>query len=679
MGRKTRFGVNRAGRLLAATALAVGAVVAVQVAPPAGDGGSVLATAPDCTDTEPTLVDGKYVIDTPGKLLHVANNTKVGNDSLVDASLVQTANLDIAGCGNWPGIGDPEARSGSPRAPFAGIYDGGGFSITGLEIAEDDRRGLFNRAVGATLSRISLIDVSVSAGSNVGALTGEASGGTTITDISVTGNVSGVNSVGGLVGFVNTSTISGSSVAGSVVGSGQAAGGLVGSAFTVTVVESSFDGNVLGREFVGGLVGSPGSSSSISASYAKGQVTAEKDAGGLTGYIVTSELRNSYADVTVSVTASTTGSGAGGLAGFAAELTMTNSFSIGPVSSTPDLRVGGLVGFVASGAPLTVTASFWDVTTSGQTTSAGTGGVGLGTEAMKMVATYTTAPADWRIITDQSAFVAGTSVWGICSARNNGYPYLLWEYTSAGDSNCPYRPASAGNGDGDTGTGTGDTGNGNTGTGVVDPVTEPTPTPTTDPEPTPEPATPTPVQVNGALPQMAPGEVVVYEDGVPVSVQVFVEDDTELVVEASTFELRLAGECDFGCTLEETDDGRYVLVLEQDGASRVDGEGFQPGSVVDVWLFSTPQYLGQLTVGADGSFSGTVDLAGVELGEHTLQVNGVTATGGQRSANMGVLVNSTEAPTLPATGGDVAAVQWFLLLVAIGGLLVLSARRTRRV
>jgi hypothetical protein len=103
--------------------------------------------------------------------------------------------------------------------------------------------------------------------------------------------------------------------------------------------------------------------------------------------------------------------------------------------------------------------------------------------------------------------------------------------------------------------------------------------------------------------------------------------------------------------------------------------------VVDVWLFSAPTYLGQLTVNADGSFVAMVDLASIEIGEHTLQVNGLSVSGAQRSANMGVLVNSVDdavPTTLPAAGFETVSMPWVLMLAA-GGLLVLASRRARRI
>jgi len=94
-----------------------------------------------------------------------------------------------------------------------------------------------------------------------------------------------------------------------------------------------------------------------------------------------------------------------------------------------------------------------------------------------------------------------------------------------------------------------------------------------------------------------------------------------------------------------------------------------------VWLFSEPRFLGELTVNADGSFTGTVPLGDIAPGEHTLQVNGTSFDGKRRSANLGVLVNPAVVPTLPATGSDPAGL-WVLSvsLFALGMILVVRRR-----
>src|SRR5690606_2842073 len=70
----------------------------------------------------------------------------------------------------------------------------------------------------------------------------------------------------------------------------------------------------------------------------------------------------------------------------------------------------------------------------------------------------------------------------------------------------------------------------------------------------------------------------------------------------------------------------------------VSGNGFEPGTVVTVYLFSTPELVGHLPVDGGGRFGGSLPVpADLELGEHTLQANGVVAGGGgERSVSIGL-------------------------------------------
>ncbi len=141
------------------------------------------------------------------------------------------------------------------------------------------------------------------------------------------------------------------------------------------------------------------------------------------------------------------------------------------------------------------------------------------------------------------------------------------------------------------------------------------------------------------LPVQEPGAFEVYQDGTKLSdVTVEVENETDLVMSNIDFELRLAAQCASGCIIQTDSSGRQVIELESSGAARVQGNGFQPGSVVDVWLFSDPLYLGQLLVDGSGDFSGSLPLPSIAPGNHTLQVNGTSADGKPRSADLGVLV-----------------------------------------
>ena len=70
------------------------------------------------------------------------------------------------------------------------------------------------------------------------------------------------------------------------------------------------------------------------------------------------------------------------------------------------------------------------------------------------------------------------------------------------------------------------------------------------------------------------------------------------------------------------------------------GAGFQPGSTVEIWVFSTPRLLGTAVVKADGTFSTSVLVPGdLTVGQHTLQAEGLNAAGQPRAVSAGVTVS----------------------------------------
>jgi outer membrane protein OmpA-like peptidoglycan-associated protein len=74
------------------------------------------------------------------------------------------------------------------------------------------------------------------------------------------------------------------------------------------------------------------------------------------------------------------------------------------------------------------------------------------------------------------------------------------------------------------------------------------------------------------------------------------------------------------------------------------GTGFQPNSEVRLYLLDNSLFLGAVATDASGSFSGTVPLpAGIRVGRHTLQVNGLTPDGQVRSLSLGVLVKKASS------------------------------------
>jgi len=178
----------------------------------------------------------------------------------------------------------------------------------------------------------------------------------------------------------------------------------------------------------------------------------------------------------------------------------------------------------------------------------------------------------------------------------------------------------------------------------------PTASATSTPSPTPTPTATTPVATvlgpvtntaNSGVPAggVAPGTGVLIVNGEKVSVTVKPDarDDKRLEVSGPGFTMSLAGLNAKGQPLGLTPDG--ALILEQDRTAAVAGTGFQPDSLVYLYLFSEPRFLGSVQTDANGAFTGQVPLpADIADGRHTLQSNGLTPDGTVRSLSLGVVV-----------------------------------------
>ncbi len=255
------------------------------------------------------------------------------------------------------------APIGSVNAPFTGVFDGLGHSISGLTINRptSDDVGLFAAVDSGGVVR------------NVGLL-GES--------------VVGRNDVGGLAGY-NAGTISNSYATGSVVGSAASpssncntgmlecnVGGLVGEnagALANDYVTGTVSSDT-GSQSTGGLVGE--NNGTIATSYAAATVNGYRDVGGLVGGN-TNSVSDSYALGSVNAVYDA----AGGLVG-ASVGSISNSYATGVVTTTGG-DVGGLLGWYGGGQ---VNNSYWDTTTTGQSSSAG--GTGLTTSQLMSQSSY---------------------------------------------------------------------------------------------------------------------------------------------------------------------------------------------------------------------------------------------------------------------------------------------------
>jgi hypothetical protein len=162
--------------------------------------------------------------------------------------------------------------------------------------------------------------------------------------------------------------------------------------------------NITGRNYVGGLIGK--SSGSIITSFSTGSVSGQNHVGGLVGNGEGGWITNSYS--TASVNGNTN---VGGLVGWNDNVQIKNDYAAGSVNGIGS-QIGGLIGFTSGTA--NIINSFWDIQTSGQSTSSG--GSGKNTDEMKLQTTFT--DADWD-------FTPNDGKWLIIESNNKiSYPYL---------------------------------------------------------------------------------------------------------------------------------------------------------------------------------------------------------------------------------------------------------------
>jgi hypothetical protein len=193
-----------------------------------------------------------------------------------------------------------------------------------------------------------------------------------------------------------------------ITGSGYCVGALVGEN-SGRVTDCYSTGMVYGGLIVGGLVGDNWGGSTMTRCYSTGTVMGNSAVGGLAGQ------NYAYLSQCYSTAAVCGNDHVGGLVGdniYGGNVSCC--YAIGPVNG--DLSVGGLVGCEELAS---VATSFWDIQTSGQTSSEG--GTGLTTAAMQMANTF--LEAGWDFVGETAN---GTEdIWWILEGQD--YPRLSWQ------------------------------------------------------------------------------------------------------------------------------------------------------------------------------------------------------------------------------------------------------------
>ena len=182
------------------------------------------------------------------------------------------------------------------------------------------------------------------------------------------------------------------------------------------------------------------------------------------------------------------------------------------------------------------------------------------------------------------------------------------------------------------------------------------------------------------LPELTPGESLATSGGMPETVTMQVNPERREITAT-------AGQWQFGVVVAdgsgnvEGTGSTGTISFVQNRVVVASGDGFQPDTRVDIWLFSDPTLLGSVIVGADGSFSHEifVDARYATVGNHTLQLQGVGDDGFVKAANFGV---SVQGPS-ELTSDSAAGLLWWvsalsaLLLAVILGVFALRRRHAR--
>ncbi|NDV82054.1 fimbrillin family protein [Bacteroides sp. 51] len=218
------------------------------------------------------------------------------------ARVIQVANITLPAGTEWVPI------SSDYIVLFSGTYNGNGYTISGLQTANDYNgaaAGLFGWVYGSTadnpaiLTGIHLRGCTIT-GTNASAYYGALAGSiynTVISHCSSTGNVTGGNYTGGLVGCATSNSYINRSRSSCTVTGSSFAGGLVGYTEGTYITACTASGTVTGFN-VGGLVGP--NNGTITCCYATGNAETTDPTDGRAGGLVGSNGGEGYNVGTIS-------------------------------------------------------------------------------------------------------------------------------------------------------------------------------------------------------------------------------------------------------------------------------------------------------------------------------------------------------------------------------------------
>ena len=128
-------------------------------------------------------------------------------------------------------------------------------------------------------------------------------------------------------------------------------------------------------------------------------------------------------------------------------------------------------------------------------------------------------------------------------------------------------------------------------------------------------------------------------NGSPLVVEVSRNGAGDMVLRSDAGVTLTLGEADSAFRLAHSSSEADALRIMRGRTIEVSGEGLQPNSVVDVWIFSTPTHLGNVKTDSDGAFTATFEVPrSIQSGNHTLKIDGKTPTGALTTMAVGIEV-----------------------------------------
>lgn len=337
-------------------------------------------------------IENPFLIWTPEDLDNVRNN--------LSAHYLQMADIDLSEYENWEPIGGEDY--------FLGIYNGGNFKITNLNIDRplEDGIGLFSKLGGVPLTN---------------------SRNNYVKNCHISGHIRGRNNVGGLCGSSSFDRYYQEHI----------------------FYNCSFKGTVEGRNYVGGLIGL--CLNDLECCYTEAVVNGSDYCGGLIGFLsnLSTGGRTHITKQCCSNSNVIGSSRVGGLIGGISDVIIEDCYFVGSVffdSLYSGYGSGGLIGnirgFIDEPSILRC-YSACSISAPSEFINYGRGLVGRYERGYSVDCYHRAMADDYSTLKtsvelkQQSTFINWNfdTIWGINPAINDGYPFLRWMQPQPSDSN----------------------------------------------------------------------------------------------------------------------------------------------------------------------------------------------------------------------------------------------------